>query len=96
MEGLVAVKISDLTEIIKKLTTLESELKLSRQLDEQAKAYSIDQAAELLNVSYNTVRKLIHTKKLFAKYLCGTYGKCIIPYSAIKSYLSSKEDSNQY
>jgi excisionase family DNA binding protein len=95
MEGLVTVRASDLTEIMKKLTILESELKLSRQLDEEVKAYSIDQAAELLNVSYNTVRKLIHTKKVFAKYLCGTYGKCIIPYRALKEYLQSKEDSNK-
>jgi excisionase family DNA binding protein len=95
MEGLATVKVSDLTEIMKKLTILESEVKLSRQLDEEVKAYSIDQAAGLLNVSYNTVRKLIHTKKIFAKYLCGNYGKCIIPYYALKDYLKSKLDSNE-
>lgn len=94
MEGITTVKVSDLTEIIRKLDVLESEIKRSRDIEEEAKAYTIGQAAKLLNLHYNSVRKLIVTGKLFAKYLNGDHGKTIIPLTAIRTFLSSVEDSN--
>lgn len=94
MEGLTAVKISDLTELFNQLSYLRSEVKQLKESEEQIKAYSIEQTAKMLNLHYNSVRKLIIHKKLFAKYLDGLSGKTIVPYWAIKEYLKSLENSN--
>lgn len=95
MEGLVTVKASDLTKLFEEVSLLRSEIKELKENEENIKAYSITQVAEMLNLHYNSVRKLIIRGTLFAKYLNKDFGKTIIPLWAIKSYLHSKENSNQ-
>ena len=94
MENLAVVKTSDLTEILNQLSCLRTEVKQLKESEEQIKAYSIQQTAEILNLHYNSVRKLIIKGKLFAKYLDGESGKCIVPLWAIKNYLELKEITN--
>ena len=94
MENLAVVKTSDLTEILNQLSCLRTEVKQLKESEEQIKAYSIQQTAEILNLHYNSVRKLILKGKLFAKYLDGESGKCIVPLWAIKNYLELKEITN--
>jgi hypothetical protein len=94
MENLAVVKTSDLTEILNQLSCLRTEVKQLKESEEQIKAYSIQQTAEILNLHYNSVRKLILKGKLFAKYLDGESGKCIVPLWAIKKYLELKEITN--
>jgi hypothetical protein len=94
MENLAVVKTSDLTEILNQLSCLRTEVKQLKESEEQTKAYSIQQTAEILNLHYNSVRKLIIKGKLFAKYLDGESGKCIVPLWAIKNYLELKEITN--
>jgi excisionase family DNA binding protein len=95
MEGITTVKISDLEAIHQSNLDLLNEIRQLKQIEEDAKAYTIKQAADLLNVHYCSVRKLVIKGKLFAKYLEGINGKCIIPLWSIKTYLKSKENSNQ-
>jgi len=95
MEGITTVKISDLRELFNQLSAVRSEIKQLKESEDEAKAYTIQQTADLLNLHYCSVRKLIIKGKLFAKYLDGVTGKCIIPLWAIKAYLKSKENSNQ-
>ena len=92
---LVTVKASDLTKLFEEISLMRSEIKALRENEESTKAYSIQQAADMLNLHYCSVRKLVVKGKLFAKYLHDDYGKCIIPLWAIKEYLKSKENSNQ-
>lgn len=94
MEGITTVKISDLTELFNQLLAMRSEIKQLKEIEQEAKAYTIQQTADMLNVHYCTVRKLIIKGKLLAKYLDGVAGKCIIPLSSIKAYLQLKEKSN--
>lgn len=94
MEGITTVKISDLTELFNQLSLLRSELKQLRESEDEAKAFTIQQTADMLNLHYCSVRKLVIKKKLFSKYLDGDSGKCIIPYWTIKEWLQSKENSN--
>lgn len=94
MENLAVVKTSDLSEILNQLSCLRTEVKQLKESEEQTKAYSIQQTAEILNLHYNSVRKLILKGKLFAKYLDGESGKCIVPLWAIKNYLELKEITN--
>lgn len=94
MEGITTVKVSDLSELFNQISELRAELKKLKEGEEQAKAYTIQQTADLLNVHYCTVRKLIIKGKLFAKFIDGVTGKCIVPLTAIKAYLQSKENSN--
>lgn len=96
MEGITTVKVSDLTNLFDQLSELRTDIKMLKESEDEAKAYSIQQAADMLNLHYNSVRKLVIKGKLFAKYLDGLSGKCIIPLWSIKSYLKSKENSNQY
>lgn len=95
MEGITTVKISDLTELFNQLSLLRSELKQLKESEDEAKAFTIQQTADKLNLHYCSVRKLVMKGKLFSKYLDGDSGKCIIPFWAIKAYLKSKENSNQ-
>jgi len=95
MEGITTVKISDLTELFKELSEMRSELKQLKESEDEAKAYTIQQTADLLNLHYCSVRKLVIKGKLFSKFLDGVSGKCIIPLWAIKAWLKSKENSNQ-
>ncbi len=94
MEELITVRKSELTELFRQLSEIRTELKLIKERDEEIKAFSIQQAADILNLHYNSVRKLIIHKKLFAKFLDGESGKTIIPYWSIKEWLKSKENSN--
>ncbi|MDP1801194.1 MAG: hypothetical protein Q8L81_07580 [Bacteroidota bacterium] len=94
MEDVITVKVSDLTELFKQLSQIRAEIKQLKERDEEVKAFSIQQAATMLSLHYNSVRKLIIRKKLFAKFLDGESGKTIIPFWSIKSYLNSKENSN--
>lgn len=94
MEDTTTVKVSDLTELLNQLSLLRSEVKQLKESEDEAKAFSIQQTANMLNLHYNSVRKLIIKGKLFSKYLAGVSGKCIIPFWAIKAYLKSKENSN--
>lgn len=94
MENLAMVKTSELTEILDQLSCLRSEIKQLKESAEQTRAYSIQQTAEILNLHYNTVRKLILNGKIFAKYIEGDSGKCIVPYLAIKKYLEINVTTN--
>jgi hypothetical protein len=95
MEVTTVVKVSDLTNFFDQLFQLRSEIKQLRESEEQLKAFSIQQTAKMLNLHYNSVRKLILKGKLFAKYLDGDTGKCIVPMWAVKEYLEAKEKSNE-
>ena len=95
MEVTTTVKVSDLTNFFDQLFQLRSEIKQLRESEEQIKAFSIQQTAKMLNLHYNSVRKLIVKGKLFAKYLDGDSGKCIVPMWAIKEYLEVKEKTNE-
>lgn len=95
MEDLTTIKVSDLTELFRQLAEIRSEIKQLKERDEEVTAFSIQQAAEKLNLHYNSVRKLIIRRKLFSKFLDGDSGKAIIPFWSIKAYLRSKENSNQ-
>jgi hypothetical protein len=95
MEETTNVKLSDLTNLIKEFSHLRTEIKQLRESEEQLKAFSIQQTAKMLNLHYNSVRKLIIRHKLFAKYLDGDTGKCIVPLWAIKEYLEIKEQSTE-
>jgi len=90
MEGLTTVKVSDLEEIFNEIKTLRSEIKEFREQEENTTAFSIEQVAEKLNLHYTTVRTLVLKKKIFAKYLNDTRGKCIIPFWALKQYLAQQ------
>ena len=95
MEDLITVSSSDVKELFKQLLEIRNEIRQLKEKEEEVKAFSIQQAAEILNLHYNSVRKLIIRKKLFAKFLEGESGKTIIPFWSIKVYLKSKENSNQ-
>lgn len=94
MENLVTVRVTDLTWLFEEISQLRTEIKELKENEESTKAYSIQQAADMLNLHYCSVRKLVVKGKLFAKYLHNDYGKSIIPLWAIKEYLKSKENSN--
>ena len=91
MEGITTVKISDLTELFNQLSLMRSEIKQLKESEEEAKAYTIQETADMLHLHYCSVRKLVIKGKLFSKYLDGITGKCIIPLWSIKAYLKSKE-----
>lgn len=90
MEVTTTVKVSDLTNFFDQISLLRSDIQQLREKEEQLKAFSIQQTADMLNLHYNSVRKLIIKGKLFAKYLDGETGKCIVPMWAIKNYLEVK------
>ena len=92
MEGIVIVKVSELNGLLNEIKSVKENIKQLMEQEENLKAYSIHQAAELLNLHYTTVRKLILQKKLFAKYLDGDSGKCSIPSWAIKEYLQNHSE----
>lgn len=95
MDGITTVKVSDLTEIMNQLSLMRSEIKQLRESEDEAKAFSIQKTAEMLDLHHNSIRRLIHKGKLFAKYLDGMSGKCIIPLSSIKAFLKTIENSNK-
>ncbi|WP_276977819.1 hypothetical protein [Flavobacterium filum] len=92
MEVTTVVKVSDLTNIMEQLSLLRSDIKQLKESEDELKALSIQQTATLLNLHYNSVRKLVLKGKLLGKYLDGDSGKCIIPLWSIKLYL---KDNNQ-
>ena len=94
MEGITTIKVSDLETLFNQNAQLLAEIKQLREIEEEAKAYSIQKTANMLDVHYCTVRKFVKEGKLVAKYIDGTIGKCIIPLWSIKAYLKSKENSN--
>ena len=94
-QNVALVKVTDLTNIFNQLFSLQREIAKFKEREDESKAYSIEQTAKMLNLHYNSVRKMVLKGKLFAKYLNGDSGKCIIPLTSIKTYLCSKEDSNQ-
>jgi len=95
MEGIVIVKVSELNGLFDEIKSVKKEIKEMRESEENLKAYSIQQAADLMNLHYTTVRKLILQKKLHAKYLDGDTGKCSIPAWAIKEYLQKQNEKVQ-
>ena len=95
MEVITTVKVSDLTNLFNQLSLIRSEVQQLKDSEEQLKAFSIQQTAKMLNLHYNSVRKLIIKGDLFAKYLDGDTGKCIVPMWAIKNYLHEKDNSTQ-
>lgn len=95
MDGLVTIRISDLDAIFKKLEELKAEIKEIKEKDDLTTALSIEQVAQRLNIHYCSARTLILKGHLFAKYLHGDYGKCMVPLWSLKEYLSKKENSNQ-
>jgi hypothetical protein len=90
MEEIAIVKVSELNELMQEIKSVKKEIKDFKESEENLKAYSIQQAADLLNLHYGSVRKLILQKKLFAKYLDGDSGKCSVPAWAIKEYLKNE------
>jgi len=94
MESLITVSVTEVKELFQQLSEIRNEIKQLKEKEEQIKAFSIQQVADLLSLHYNSVRKLISKKKLFAKFLDGESGKTIIPYWSVKEYLKSKENSN--
>jgi len=90
MEGLTTVKISDLEEIFNEIKTLRKEIKELKENEESTIAYSLEQAAQRLNLNYNSIRRLVIKKKIYAKYLNETHGKCVIPFWALKEYLAQQ------
>jgi hypothetical protein len=81
------VKATDLSKIFDQLSILTEEVKkLTTQ--ENNRAVSISEAAEMLGLHYNSVRRLIIKDKLFAKYLNNDYGRTVIPLWTIKEWLS--------
>ena len=92
MEGIALVKISELTGLLDEIKSIKQEMKTFCEREENLKAYSIQQAADLLNLHYSSVRKLILQKKLYAKYLDGDHGKCSIPAWAITNYLKKESE----
>ena len=95
MEVVTTVKVSDLENLFNLNNQLLSEIRQLRQIEDEAKAYSIQKTADMLDLHYTTVRNFVKKGLLFAKYVDGTHGKCIIPLWSIKAYLKSKENSNQ-
>jgi|GEM_PF-2165967 len=89
MEVTTVVKVSDLTNIMEQLALLRSDIKQLKESEDELKAFSIQQTAKLLNLHYNSVRKLILKGKLIGKYLEGETGKCVIPLHSIKQYLQA-------
>jgi len=89
MEGITLVKVSDLKAVLNEVKSVKIKL---REMEERndLKSYSVQQTANLLGMSYNSVRKLIIDGKLSPKYLNDKQekGKCIIPAWSIKKYLS--------
>ena len=92
MEEIAIVKISELIELLDEIKGIKKEIRELRDNEESLKAYSIQQTADLMNLHYTTVRKLILTKKLHAKYLEGNSGKCSIPAWAIKEYFQKQNE----
>ena len=95
MEEIAIVKVSELNGLFNEIKDVKNEIKEMRESEENLKAYSIQQAAKLLNLHYTTVRKLVIHKKLHAKYLNGESGTCSIPAWAIKEYLQKQTDKKQ-
>jgi hypothetical protein len=87
MEGIALIKTSELNELLSEIKAVKEEVKQLRESEEMLKAYSIQQAADLLNLHYTSVRKLILQGKLFAKPLDGDSGKRSVPAWAIREYL---------
>ncbi len=92
MEVTTVVKVSDLTNIMEQLSLLRTDIKQLKESEDELKAFSIQQTAKLLNLHYNSVRKLIIKGKLIGKYLEGDTGKCVIPLISIKNYLKEKNE----
>ena len=91
MSELTVVKASDLTNLFQQISELRSEIKALRTANEDIQAFTIEETAKKIGLHYNSVRKLIIRGDLFAKYLHGDSGKCIVPFWSIKNYLQSKE-----
>ena len=96
MDGLTTVKISDLEEIFKQLKELKQEIKELKEIEENTIAYSLEQAAQRLNLNYNSIRRLVIKGKIFAKYLNETHGKCVIPFWALKQYLAQQSQNENH
>ena len=92
MEGIAIVKVSELNGLLDEIKDVKKELRELRDSEENLKAYTIQQTADLLNLHYNSVRKLILQKKIFVKYLDGNNGKCSIPAWALKEYLQKQNE----
>ncbi|MCX6180985.1 MAG: helix-turn-helix domain-containing protein [Bacteroidetes bacterium] len=88
MDGLVLVKISELSDVLREVKTIRQKIE-HLQSEKDMRTYTVQQAAEMLNFSYNTVRKLIRERKLVPKYADDKRkkGKCSIPAWSIKQYL---------
>jgi hypothetical protein len=93
MEGLTIVRVSDLTQIFQELSQLRKDIKQLKEGEEELKAYSIQQTADMLHLHYNSVRKLVMKGTLASAYLNGDRGKCVIPLWPIKAYLPGKENA---
>lgn len=95
MEVVTTVKVSDLEALHAAIAELRLEIKELKEIEKEARAFSIQHTAEQLDVHHCTVRKFIREKKLFAKYIDGTSGKCMVPLWSITAYLKSTKNSNQ-
>lgn len=89
---LAVVKITDLKSFLSELKALKVEVKELRE-QENLKSYSVQETADKLGMSYNSVRKLIQENKLKVNYLNEKKekGKCTVPAWSIKQYLFEKQ-----
>lgn len=89
MEGIAVVKVTELKSFLNEMKLLKKQVK-ALQDNDSLKSYTVQQTANMIGVSYNTVRKLITDKKLEPKYINEKEGrgKCMIPAWSIKEYLS--------
>ena len=92
MENIAVVKVTELKSFLSEIRLLKKEVK-ELQEQENLKSYSVQKTANLIGVSYNTVRKLIQEDKLKVNYINDKQekGKCIVPAWSIKEYLSNKQ-----
>ena len=92
MENIAVVKVTELKSFLSEIRLLKKEVK-ELQEQENLKSYSVQKTANLIGVSYNTVRKLIQEDKLKVNYINDKQekGKCIVPAWSIKEYLSNKK-----
>ncbi len=95
MEDITAIRVSDLQALHAAIIELRSEIKELKEIEKEAKAYTIQETAKMLGLHYCTIRKFTIKGTLFAKYVDGKSGKCIIPLWSIIDYLKSTKNSNQ-
>ena len=88
-EPVALVRVQDLTDLINQIKEMKE--MLSQFLDStKTKAVSINKAAELLGVHYNSVRKMIIRGDLKSQRLNGETGKQVVLMSSIEEFIAKR------